>query len=640
MTSQNYSLNLFPGTLTILPATVVVTAEDKTIVYGEEWPAFTYYYQGFRNGETEFTAGITGRTTATLASTIADGAGTYPIVFSDTSLQAPHYRFVYQTGVLTIRKASLFVQPRNYSRVYGEPDPEFAVDLSGFVKGEDLSSSRITGQPILKSSATQDSGAGDYKISALLGTLTAPNYAFILGTGSLQIVKAPLTVIPRDTLRPYGGADPAFDYTFSGFVNGDDRLSSGITGRPLLTSAATAASLPGHYSITGSQGTLRSNKYYFQLQSGDLWITKARLLAKVNAATRAVGAADPDFSYTLSGFVNGEDAASAEVSGSPIITSTALSNDPAGIYPIEISAGDLSAPNYDMDVENGLLYVFKAQIITRDTLSCQGQTTELKLDTAYLLAGYPYQIHWSTGDTTNTIHVAPRERQNYSVILSDTKKESADSVTLTPSVVDTSLAIIGYTPGCNTQGEVRLQAGEAKTYQWLWNGQPVAQANTREWVSAQSGTYQVIVTNEWGCVDTSRAITIAFSPLPKADFTLNTAQQCRLGNLVVATNSSSLSQGTLKFVWNFGDGEQDSTLNASHSYADTGVYAIQLVATSEAGCQDSITRWVSIRPNPVVTVNSGSICQGASIPLNAQGADTYTWSPTSGLNAVTGSTVI
>ena len=134
----------------------------------------------------------------------------------------------------------------------------------------------------------------------------------------------------------------------------------------------------------------------------------------------------------------------------------------------------------------------------------------------------------STGDTMNAIQVSPAERQNYSVLLSDQQNESADSVTLTPVDVDTSLTIIEYTPGCNMQGQVRLQAGVANAYQWLWNGQPVAQANSREWVSAQSGTYRVIVTNEWGCVDTSRAETITFSPLPKADFALNASQQCRL----------------------------------------------------------------------------------------------------------------
>lgn len=58
-----------------------------------------------------------------------------------------------------------------------------------------------------------------------------------------------------------------------------------------------------------------------------------------------------------------------------------------------------------------------------------------------------------------------------------------------------------------------------------------------------------------------------------------------------------------------------------------------------APCNSSTTFNIAINPLPVVTAAPVSICDGQTATLTASGADTYSWSPATGLNTTTGATV-
>jgi hypothetical protein len=74
-------------------------------------------------------------------------------------------------------------------------------------------------------------------------------------------------------------------------------------------------------------------------------ITKAVLTVRANDAAKTYGQSDPAFSYTLSGFTNGDTAQSVNVSGSPAIGRAAGEN--VGSYPIDVtSVSGMSAGNY------------------------------------------------------------------------------------------------------------------------------------------------------------------------------------------------------------------------------------------------------------------------------------------------------
>ena len=77
-----------------------------------------------------------------------------------------------------------------------------------------------------------------------------------------------------------------------------------------------------------------------------LTITPAPLTITAVAKTRQYGLPNPVLTATVTGFVNGETAGSADLTGSPSCSTTALVTDNVGTRPITCAAGTLAAPNY------------------------------------------------------------------------------------------------------------------------------------------------------------------------------------------------------------------------------------------------------------------------------------------------------
>jgi subtilase family serine protease len=87
-------------------------------------------------------------------------------------------------------------------------------------------------------------------------------------------------------------------------------------------------------------------------------VAKAILTATVNNASRAAGVDNPTFTYTVSGYVNGD--SSPVVSGTATLTTTATNTSPAGSYPITFATKALVATNYTFTYVNGTLTVTPA----------------------------------------------------------------------------------------------------------------------------------------------------------------------------------------------------------------------------------------------------------------------------------------
>ena len=93
-------------------------------------------------------------------------------------------------------------------------------------------------------------------------------------------------------------------------------------------------------------------------------VNPAPLTVTANNATQAVGAANPPFTASYSGFANGD---SAVTSGSPAFFTTATPSSPAGLYPIVVSQGTLTDSNYTFSFVNGTLSVVGAPTISMTT---------------------------------------------------------------------------------------------------------------------------------------------------------------------------------------------------------------------------------------------------------------------------------
>jgi hypothetical protein len=90
-----------------------------------------------------------------------------------------------------------------------------------------------------------------------------------------------LTVTVNNYSRVFETANPTFNYTITGFVNGDPQ--SAVSGSPVLSTSATFFSAVGSYPITAGLGTLTASNYTFGLVAGTLSITQATAPISVSA---------------------------------------------------------------------------------------------------------------------------------------------------------------------------------------------------------------------------------------------------------------------------------------------------------------------------------------------------------------------
>jgi hypothetical protein len=172
----------------------------------------------------------------------------------------------------------------------------------------------------------------------------------------LYAEKATLRVQPETIGAIYGHPIPTPTvYSISGFVNGDTQASA-ITGTPVFHDTATSSSPVGQYPLTLTQGTLASINYNFLFFPYTVQIFKAPLTGTIQNVTIHRGQPIPAFTFTWSGFVNGDTAATA-VTGTPVLSTTATSSSPVGRYLITGALGTLQSHNYNFIAVNGILTI-------------------------------------------------------------------------------------------------------------------------------------------------------------------------------------------------------------------------------------------------------------------------------------------
>ena len=98
--------------------------------------------------------------------------------------------------------------------------------------------------------------------------------------------------------------------------------------------------------------------------SSPLTVEPAELTVRANSVSSVYGSPPPTLTYTIAGFVGGDN--SDIVNGAPVIATTAAPGANAGTYAITIAAGTLSATNYSFpaaDLIAGMLTVTPAPLV-------------------------------------------------------------------------------------------------------------------------------------------------------------------------------------------------------------------------------------------------------------------------------------
>jgi hypothetical protein len=155
---------------------VTITANNLTMVYGDEVPTLTYKSSGAKlNGTPKLS------TTATKKSAV----GTYPIKVEKGTVT--NGQVTYVDGTLTIVKAPLTVGVVDVTITEGDDIPTFTLTYSGF-RNNDYANRAFTKMPTATTTATSNSVAGTYPITISGGV--AKNYEPTYKPGTLTIEPA------------------------------------------------------------------------------------------------------------------------------------------------------------------------------------------------------------------------------------------------------------------------------------------------------------------------------------------------------------------------------------------------------------------------------------------------------------------
>lgn len=174
-----------------------------------------------------------------------------------------------------------------------------------------------------------------------------------------------------------------------------------------------------------------------------------------------------------------------------------------------------------------------------------------------------------------------------------------------------------------------VSSGTITTYAWNFGDGNISSLANPTHAYTAAGTYEVtlVATTNIGCQDSiKRNVTVYAAPV--AGFTAN-APVCD-DSLVVFTNTSSITTGTLSYVWNFGDGNTSTNINPTHTYAGPGTYTVTLAVASNNGCVDTATLSIVVNPRPTAsfTASATTICLGDTIDFTSTG--------TTGAGVITG----
>lgn len=412
VSSDNYTITLSDGTLTIDPAPLTASADDQVIIYGEQ-PIYTISYSGFVNGEdeSEFES-------IPEIGLHDDGinVGSYPILVSGGIIQ--NYDVSYESGTLTINQSVLMAKADDKIITYGEATPNYTITYSGFVNGEDES--------VLLTTPSADTeitpvNAGTYLIGVFGGS--ALNYSISGESGTLTINQAPLEISAEDKSRSYGDENPILTFTYSGFVNGEDEAV--LENTPAISTEAIVSSSVGTYPISLSGGSAQN--YSLNLVSGILTVNQALLTVSANDQTKTYGAENPELTIDYSGFVNEED--ESVLITLPTISTEANETSNVGEYAIFLSSG--TAQNYVFELIEGSLTISEAalEVIADDQMRTYGtENSELTLsyngfvngDDAFAVTALPI-VSTSADQTSNVgeyvISLSGGDAQNYSLTL-------------------------------------------------------------------------------------------------------------------------------------------------------------------------------------------------------------------------------
>lgn len=151
------------------------------------------------------------------------------------------------------------------------------------------------------------------------------------------------------------------------------------------------------------------------------------------------------------------------------------------------------------------------------------------------------------------------------------------------------------------------------SYSRLWSFGDATFANdsikNKQYSSANTYQIKLHITSNFNCQD-STVKNVAVYHKPNVEYIVNDSTQCVNGNNFSFASLSTVPDAQLTYKWNLGNDTLKIDSSFSFTYNLPGIYNVNMVATSDFGCKDSLSRVAYVYPNPNVnfTINTTIQC--------------------------------
>lgn len=336
-----------------------------------------------------------------------------------------------------------------------------------------------------------------------------------------------------------------------------------------------------------------------------------------NTAQISVSPNSGPYSYTWSGpgILSGTNTPSIVAntvgSYSVVITNTLTSCSGSGSVTLSSATGTLT-----MSASSGSL--------------CLGQNKTLTV-TSNGATSYSWTPLATLSQSTGSMVIAnPTVTTNYTITGSVSSCTASIVVTLTvvqPPVVSvspSSASVCAGGPGAT------FSAFGATSYSWSPSNSLNNSVGGSVIASPTVPTVYTVVGTSNTCTNTA-TFTVSLNP------SLTVTVSPMVSNICSGSSTQITAIGANSYTWNNAAGL--SATSGSVITASPSVTTIYTVTGSSGSCLGSEQFTVNVIPTPTVAVSATTltICDGTSTNLMAVGADTYSWSPSTGLSNVLGS---
>ena len=239
----------------------------------------------------------------------------------------------------------------------------------------------------------------------------------------------------------------------------------------------------------------------------------------------------------------------------------------------------------------------------------------------------------STGTGPSPTHVYTADGNYAATVIVTTIENCRDTVTMqVPILVNGPQANFNSpTPANCAPSVVEFFDLSEEAVAWYWDFGDNTSSTVQHPVKLydQPGVYDIllVVTSAAGCNDTLFMPEYVTVLGPATSFSVSTQSAC-IGSPVQFTD---LSNGSVEWEWNFGEGNTSTEQNPTFTYQDTGSYVVTLFSADTLGCSAfyTIPLPIYINPYPVAsfTVSDSSQCAPLIVQFTntSNGAESYSW---------------